>query len=62
MKKICCAIRVNYRKFKYPKTSYIFKKPLVPSIICNKCDKDEKIIKEEQSLEILKFLSLTENI
>ena len=33
------------------------------SIICNKCkNEDEKIFKEEESIEILKILGLIENI
>ena len=33
--------------------SYIFEKTLVLSIICSKCEnKDEKIFKEEESIEI----------
>ena len=39
------------------------RKPLLFSIICSKCKtKDEKIIKEEESTEILKILGLIENI
>ena len=45
------------------KTSYIFEKTLVPSFICRKCiNEDEKIFKEEASIEILKILVSTENI
>ena len=34
-----------------------------PSMICSKCDsEDEKIIKEEESNEILRVLGLIENI
>ena len=36
---------------------------LVPSVICSKCKKeDEKIFKEEDSIETLKILGLIENI
>ena len=43
--------------------SYIFGKTLVLFIICNKCKNvDEKILKEKKSIEILKMLSLIENI
>ena len=39
------------------------KKTLVLSIVCSKCNnEDEKIFKEEESIEILKILFLTENI
>ena len=35
----------------------------ISSIICSKCkNKDEKLFKEGQSIEILKILSLVENI
>ena len=41
----------------------MLEKALVFSIICNKCkNKDEKIFKEEESIEILKFIGLTENV
>ena len=50
-------------KFQKPKISYILKKSLVLSIICSKCkNDDEKIFKEEESIEILKVLGLIENI
>ena len=63
MKKLYCAICGNYRKLKKPKISCIFKKALVLSIICSKCkNEDEKIFKEKKSNEILKVLSLIENI
>ena len=36
---------------------------MIFSIICNKSkNEDEKIFKEEESIEILKFLGLLENI
>ena len=39
------------------------KKTLVLSIVCSKCNnEDEKIFKEEESIEILKILFLIENI
>ena len=42
---------------------YIFEKTLVLSIICSKSkNEDEKIFKEEESIEILKMLGLMENI
>ena len=43
--------------------SYIFKKTLVFSITCSKRkNEDEKIFKEERSIEILKILGLIENM
>ena len=39
------------------------KKTLVLSIVCSKCNnEDEKIFKEEESIEILKIPFLIENI
>ena len=53
----------KYRKFEKPKISYFLEKTLVLSIICSKCkNEDEKIFKEEESIEILKILGLIENI
>ena len=44
-------------------TSYLLEKTLVLSIICSKCkSEDEKIFKEQKSIEILKILGFTENI
>ena len=38
------------------------RKKLVLSIICSKCkNEDEKLLKEEESIEILKILGLIEN-
>ena len=52
-----------HRKFKNPEISYIFKKTLALSVIYGKCkNEDEKNIKEEESIEILKILGLIENI
>ena len=63
MKKLYCVICGKYIKFKNPKISYILEKTLVLSIIWSKCkSKAEKIFKEEESFEILKFLGLIENI
>ena len=51
------------RKFKNPKISYIFVETLVLSINCSKCEnEDEKLFKEEKSIEILKILGLIKNI
>ena len=63
MKKLYFVICGTYRKFENPKISYILEKTLVISIICSKCkNEDEKIFKEEESIEILKILGLIENI
>ena len=63
MKKLYCVISGKYRKFEKPKISYLLEKTLVLSIICSKCkNEDEKIFKEEESIEILKILGLIENI
>ena len=63
MKKLYCVICGEYRKFEKPKISYILEKILALSIICSKCKyEDEKVFKEDDSLEILKILGLIENI
>ena len=63
MKKLYCVICGKHRKFEKPKISYILEKTLVLSIIYSKCNNDdEKIIKEEESIEILKIIGLIENI
>ena len=63
MKKICCVIFGKYRKLKNPKISHIFEKTLVLSIICSKCEnEDKKVFEEGESIEILKFLGLIENV
>ena len=63
MKKLYCVIYDKYRKFEKLKISYLLENTLVPSIICCKCkNKDEKLFKEEESIEILKILGLIENI
>ena len=57
MKKLYCVICGKYRKFEKPKISYLLEKTLVLSIICSKCkNEDEKLFKEEESIEILKIL------
>ena len=62
MKIIYCTICGKYRKFENPKI-YIFEKKFVLSIISSKCEnEDEKKIKEEESIEISKFLGLIQNI
>ena len=56
MKKMYCVICGKYRKFGKLEISYLLEKALVLSIICSKCkDKDEKISKKEESIEILKI-------
>ena len=63
MKKLYCVICNKYRKFEKPKILYLLEKILVLSIICSKCkNEDEKIFKEEESIEILKILGLINNI
>ena len=60
MKKLYCVI---HRKFQKPKISYLLAKTLAPSITCSKCkNEEEKLFKEEESIEILKILSSKENI
>ena len=56
MKKLYCVICGKYRKFVKLKISYLIEKTLVLSIIWSKCkNEDEKLFKEEQSIEILKI-------
>ena len=63
MEELYCVICGKYRKFEKPKISYLLEKTLVLSIICSKCkNEDEKIFKEEESIEILKILGLIEKI
>ena len=59
MRKIDGTTCKRYEEFKKPKTSYICHKTLLPSSICNTCSsEDEKLFKEEQSIETLKILGL----
>ena len=61
--KLCCIICSKYSKLEKPKLSYLLEKTLVLSVICSKCkNEDEKLFKEEESIEILKILDLIENI
>ena len=63
MKKLYCIICSKYRKFEKPKISYLLEKTLVLSIICSNCkNEDGKLLKEEESIEILKILALVKNI
>ena len=51
---------VNY-EFENPKISCIFNKTLVLSITCSKCgNNNDRIFKEEESIDILKILGLIE--
>ena len=55
MQNLHCVICSKYKKFGKPKTSYL-KKTLVLSIIWSKCkNEDERLCKEEESIEILKI-------
>ena len=62
-KNLYCIICAKHRKTKNPKISYIFEKALVLSIICSiEVNEDEKMFKEEESIEILKIIGFIENI
>ena len=53
----------KYREFKNPKISYIFRESLDLSIVYDQCGHDyKKILKEEESIEILKSPGLITNI
>ena len=53
----------KYREVKNRQIQYIFDKKIVPSIIYNKCGiKDQKVFKEEESIETLETLGLIKNI
>ena len=55
MKKWYCVICGKYKKFEKSKISYILEKTVF-SIICSKCkNENEKIFKEEESIEVLKI-------
>ena len=63
MKKLYDVICSNYRKIEKTKTSYLLGKRSVLSIICSRCkNEDQKLFKEEASIEILKNFGLIENI
>ena len=51
----------KYKKFEKPEISHLLEKPFVLSIICSK-NEGEKMYKEEDSTEILKFLGLIQII
>ena len=53
----------KYRQFEKPNLSYLLEQILFLSVIWSKCKKkDEKIFKEEESIEMLKILGLINNI
>ena len=58
-----CNVCNKHRKFKNPKISYIQKKKkLSLSIVSCKCGHEyKKIFKEEESIQLLKILSLINN-
>ena len=63
MEKLYCVICGRYRKSEKPKITYLLEKALLLSVICSKCkNEDEKIFKEEDSIEIAKILGLINNI
>ena len=63
MREIYCIKCKKNKEFKKPKISYICYKALLLSSICNKCgSEDEQIFMEEESIKILKILSLITNI
>ena len=57
MKKVYCIICGKYRKFEKPKTSYLLKKTLVPSIICSKYkNENKKYLEKKNQFRYQKFL------
>ena len=63
MKNYIAPFVVSLEDLKILTTSYILEKAIALSIICSKCEiEDEKIFKEEESIEILKILGLFKNI
>ena len=64
MKILYCVICGKFGKFENLRYHTSYKeKILVLSIICSKCkNDDEKLSKQEESIEILKILGLIENI
>ena len=62
-KNLYCIFCAKHRKIKNPKISYISEKALVLSIICSKgVNEDEKMFKEEESIEILKIIGSIKSI
>ena len=63
MENLYCVICNKYRKFEKPKILYLLEKTLVLSLIFNKCqNKDEKLFKEEESIEIMKIHNYLKNM
>ena len=63
MENLYCIICNKYKKIEKRKISHLLEKTLVLSVICSKCkNEDEKIFKEEESIEILKILGFINNI
>ena len=63
MKKIYWVICGKHKKIRNPTIRCIFGERLVLSIMCSKCRKEEeKVFKEEESIEKWKILGLIENI
>ena len=63
LKSLYCVICDKFRKFQKPKTSFPLEKTLVRPIICSKCkDEEEKIFKQEESIEVLNIFGLIESI
>ena len=60
MKNLYCVICGKYRKFEKSEISYLLEKILVLFADCK--NEDEKIFKEEKSIEIFKIFGLIENI
>ena len=60
MKNLYCLICGKYRKLEKPEISNLLEKILVLSADCK--NEDEKIFKEEISIEIFKIFVLIENI
>ena len=58
MRKIYCTKCNKCKDFKKPKISYICKKALYLSSICNKCGSEDGSVKEEKSIGISKTLGL----
>ena len=57
MKKIYYVICDKYRQLKTPKI-YIFKKTVLSNLCSKQQNEDEKIFKEEESIDLLKILGL----
>ena len=63
MKNFYCAICSKYKKFAKPKISSLLEKTLVSFYYLSMCkNEDEKVFKEEESIEILKIIGFINNI